>query len=628
MMKKLVLFAAVIIGAFNLSAQVDESLYMPIEFKNAYENGTRKWDGTVSAQYWQNRSEYTIRAKVDPYSKILSGTASITYYNNGPDSIRNPGFHTYHDYYRPESKKGSFFSSEPAFFEGHQGVVIEKVAANGKNIDLENRQRLVHNGTNYVIRLEDPIAPGASLKLEITWNYEIPGEGFERSGAIDSTSMFIGYWYPEMAVLDDIDGWDRVIYDAATEFYHDYSDYDIEIEVPDNFIVWASVPPSNPEAVYSEVVRERLKRAENSSEAVRIWGEDDFLSAPSGTKIWKYTARNFPDFSFALSDHFIWEASTYEDEMGTYFLNTAFPAKHPFFASVMGAMHQSLQIFHNDFPVYPFPYKYFSIFNGLTGGGMEFPGMANDQEISGLMYSRWTGTKIDDETANLGLTLHEMCHMYFPFMMGLNEKKYAWMDEGMASFMDFFTEPLFAIGDRDQPYLGSINVAPIMVPSHILETSGINSYTVGSYANYSLYKLLGKEVFTKCMHSYMDEWKYKHPTPYDFMFTFNRVSGKNLNWFWKQWFFDWGYMDMGIKDVKKDLVTIENAGGRPIAFSIEVSFDDGSTLEEEINPGVWRTSKQYQHKVKSGKKKIESVRLVIPSPGDAIGGNNTWPREE
>jgi hypothetical protein len=603
-------------------AQPVSELYMPIEFKKAYKQGTRKMDGSVSPTYWQNRSDYTIKAEVDPHKKILKGEALITYYNNSPDSIRNPVFHTYHDYYKPESKKAGFFSSGSS--EKHEGVIIETLLVNNEVYDIKNPNAVRYNGTNYTIRLTKPLPPKSSMQLKISWRYQIPGKGFERSGAIDSTAMFIAYWYPEMAVLDDIDGWDRIVYDAATEFYHDYSNYQVEITAPDNFMVWASVAPSNEAEVYPQPIRDRLASARKSSEPVNILTEADFKKSSSKNITWKFTATDFPDFAFALSDHFVWDACLYTDASGDYFIHTAYPPQHTGFASVLKAMGESLKIFHNDFPVYAFPYKHFTIFNGLVGGGMEFPGMANDQALSGEMIERWTGKKIDDVKANLGLTLHEMCHMYFPFMMGINEKKYGWMDEGFASFTDFFLEQLFPPGNRDQPYLGTQRVVPIMVPSHIVEGSGLNSYTIGSYSYYALYSLLGKDLFKKSLHAYMNDWKHKHPTPYDFMFTINRASGMNLNWFWKKWYFDWGYMDVGIREVKNNMVVIENIGGRPLAFTITATFDDGTSSSQEISPVVWKDSKLYNHKVNAGKKKIKSVNLTIPTNGDADGQNNVW----
>jgi hypothetical protein len=622
-MKKGILTTLLIIFVSGIWAQQTGSLYMPIEFQKAYEKGTRKKDGTVSSTYWQNHSDYKIKAEIDPVHHKLRGEATITYFNNSPDTIRNPGFHTYHNYYKPGTKKAGFFGPT-AEVPVTEGVIIEKLMVKGKAYDIRNQERVIDNGTNYIIRLEEPLPPNESLQLQINWSYTIPGKGFERSGAIDSTSMFIAYWYPEMAVLDDIDLWDRIVYDAATEFYHDFSNYEIELTVPDNFMVWASVEPSNPEAVYPSRIRERLTQARRSAEPVNIFTEADFKKSPTGSITWKYSAKNFPDFSFALSDHFVWDACLYKDQVGEFFIHTAYPPAHTGFASVLNAMGKSLEVFHNDFPVYPFPYRYFTIFNGLQGGGMEFPGMANDQEISGAMIERWTGIKVDDAKANFGITLHEMCHMYFPFMMGINEKKYAWMDEGFANFSEYFIESIFPPGNRDQPYLGSQRVLPIMVPTHQAEGSGLNSYTIGAHSYIALYNLLGKDLFLKCLHAYMNEWKHKHPTPYDFMFTFNRVSGMDLNWFWNKWYFDWGYMDVGIKEVKNNVVAINNLGRRPIAFSVATTFDDGTTLTQDVSPGVWKSSNTYMHKVNTGKKKIKSVRLIIPTNGDADAKNNVW----
>lgn len=597
---------------------------MPIEFQKAYSNGTRLPDGSVSPSYWQNRSHYQLKATIDPKTRILRGQAVITYFNNSPDTIKNPTFHAYHDYYKPGSKKAGFFQPADEKAGSHEGMVIDNWVVQDRTIDITDRDRVRYRGTNYTLKLDTPLDPNSSVQMNIDWHYVIPDGSFERSGAIDSTSMFVGYWYPEMAVMDDIDGWDRVVYDAATEFYHDYSDYDIEITVPDNFMVWASVAPINPAEVYTPEVQRRLSEARRSKERVHILTEADFKETATKMNTWNYAVKDFPDFSFALSDHFVWDAATYKDPMGEYFMNVAYPTSHPEFASVLEGIGKSLKVFHTEFPVQAFPYNHFTVFNGLQGGGMEFPGMANDQEVSAAKIAEWGGNVKDDIEAQFGLTMHEMCHMYFPFMMGINEKKYAWMDEGMASFTGFFEDPMFPPNDRDQPYLGSQRVLPVMVPSYLAEGSGLNSYTIGSQSYYSLYQLLGKELFLKCLDAYMTDWKHKHPTPYDFMFTFNRVSGQDLNWFWKKWYFDWGYMDVGIAKVEGSVITLENLGGRPIACTATITFEDGSALVQEINPAVWNVQDAYSFELKSGGKTIQTVQLTIPAIGDANGSNNRW----
>lgn len=616
----------VIMGGLFLgfSQTIPADIYVPLEFQKAYQQGTRTANGTVSPKYWQNHSVYNIKATLEPSTRLLTGEAIITYYNESPDSLKSITFHTYHDYYKPDSKKAGFFRAADANEKPHEGMVLDQVLVGDQPIDLKDRKQARYGGTNYSIILGDnPVPPGGKVNLKVDWHYVIPGEGFERSGAIDPTSMFVAYWYPEMAVYDDIDGWDRVVYDAATEFYHDYSDYHVELTIPDNFMVWASVAPDNPTEVYSEEVQKRLEKASKSTEAVSIIGESDFKTTATKNLTWKYTAKNFPDFSFALSDHFVWDAAHYSDKMGDYFIQVAYPTSHPEFAAVLETIGMSLEVFHNQFPVYEFPFHYFTIFNGLVGGGMEFAGMANDQETSAEKLKTYGYEVANDTEAQFGLSLHEMCHMYFPFMMGINEKKYAWMDEGFASFSSFFMDNPFKMPERDLPYLGSQEVLPIMAPSHLFEGSGLNSYTIGSHSYKSLYELLGEEIFTKCMKAYMDAWKHKHPTPYDFMMTFNRVSGENLNWFWKAWYFDWGYMDMGIDQVNGQQVTLKNLGGRPMAMTIKATLEDGSVFVEKINPKVWKDSNTFHWKLSSTKGSLKKVELEIPSY-DAKASNNTW----
>ena len=194
-------------------------------------------------------------------------------------------------------------------------MLIEQLIVAGDTVEITNPERIDYRGTNYGVKLAEP-PPNKHLRLHIKWQYEIPDERQSRSGAFDITSMFAGYWYPEMAVRDDISGWDTKAFDAATEFYHDLSDYKIALNLPEAFTVWASVPPDNPEEVYSEKVQDRLEQARKSSSGIKILTQEDFKPGTGEMKTWKYTVIDFPDFAFAFSDHFLWEAATYEDEEG------------------------------------------------------------------------------------------------------------------------------------------------------------------------------------------------------------------------------------------------------------------------------------------------------------------------
>ncbi len=598
---------------------------MPLEFQDAYKNGTRKYDGSVSSTYWQNHSDYKIKAKVDPKKKLLTGSATITYYNDSPDSLNNIVFHTYPDYYKRGAVKAGFFGGDYDPKLESAGMVIDQLSINNKEVDLKDENYVWYSGTNYRIYFDERLKPKTSLNIQIKWHYTIPGDGFERSGAIDPTSMFIGYWYPEISVRDDINGFDDILYDASAEFYHDDSNFEVELEIPKNYLVWGCVAPTNPTEIYPDYILANLEKAKTSTTTLPIVTEADLKKGlKMKSTIWKFSAKNFPDFSFAISNHFVWDAASHTDAFGTYLLNAAYDPKHPAFSSVVKTEQEAIRIFHNEFPKYEFPFHYFTIFNGLQGGGMEFPGMANDQAISGLEWEEWTGEKKTDFEVQLGLSLHEMCHMYYPFLMGVNEKRYAWMDEGWASFSEFFID---GESNNEFPatYLGELATTPAMTMTYTQpQVSGVNSYSVGSFSYYSLYYLLGETLFDKCMKTYMDRWKHKHPTPYDFFYTFNDASGQNLDWFWKNWYFDWGYPDVSIKEFKDNVISIENLGGRAMAFTIIVTYADNTVTKETISPKVWETSNMYTHIIKSSKA-ITSIKLNTLTGSDAVAENNYWP---
>ena len=625
---RLALLCAVLFGTIctaQTPEKKSEELYEPLEFRRAYQEGSRTRSGEVPEGYWQNRSKYRIEASLDPETRRLKGEAVITYYNHSPDSLRSITLQAYHDYLKPYAKRKYFFPPEHVPGEQHKGFIIESLSLEGEKIDLRENQRVQYGGTNYSILLEEPLPSQDSLQIQVTWHYTIPTE-FSRSGAIDSTSMFIAYWYPEIAVKDDVDGWDRSVYDTATEFYHDFSDYEVTLTLPDNFIVWASVAPANPDEVYSPRIRERLEQARNSEKAVKIWSEKDFKSESSSTTTWKYEAGNFPDFSFALSDHFVWEASMYKDEKRDVFAHVAYPPDHENYSLVMATVHESLDLFHHTMPRYPFPYDHFTIFNGFRRGGMEFPGMANnyyiDREIMEGYLERPAGRE-EIKRGYLSVAVHEMGHMYFPFMVGTNEKNYAWMDEGFADFLEVFLPQIWPAQKENQERLSSISRTPLMVLSREHEGSWTTTYDFGSAMYLSLYNLLGESSFIEGLYAFMDEWKYKHPTPYDLVHSFNRETETDLTWFFKNWLFDWGYIDVGIVSVEGQEVEISNFGGKAVSFRITTSSEDGRSHTEVISPLVWKENSTYNYQSPFSKS-VTEVKLEMPLDGDAVADNNYW----
>lgn len=623
-MKPIVLFLFLTTPTIAIVGQdTKQELYMPLEFKKAILKGTRKTDGTVPSKYWQNRSQYKIKAEINPFNKILKGNATIRYYNQSPDTLKELVFHAYNDYYKLGSIRNRVVSTDKDKSIITEGMIVKSIKVRDEQIDV-NGKLITKGPTFYRIKLPKPISPSSSIDVYIEWETEVPGKGFSRAGASDSTSMLIAYWYPEIAVYDDIDGWDRTVYDGVTEFYHDYSDFEVEITTPDTFVVWASVQATNEKEVLPERIYSRLLQARKSENPIKVISDSDIGKVRLKTTTWKYRVVNFPDFTFALSDHYVWDACSYKDDHGEFFLNSVYNPLHKSFSAVIDNQTASLSIFHSRFPKYKFPFNHFTIFNG--DAGMEFPGMAHDREITPELYELEMDEKVTDFQANISLSCHEMFHSYFPFLVGINEKKYGWMDEGFASFShDFIDHPYEPENPYDMTGQAKLTLTPAMVPSYYNGANSANLYNVSAASYQALYYLLGKDVFLSCMREYIDRWKYKHPTPYDFMNTFNSKSGQDLNWFWKAWYFDWGYMDLGISEFSGGELVVKNEGGKPLTFKVIVSRKDGSEISEIVKPNVWRDSDVYKMRIDNYDQVI-SIRLKPPVGYrfDAIRSNDKW----
>lgn len=217
-----------------------------------------------------------------------------------------------------------------------------------------------------------------------------------------------------------------------------------------------------------------------------------------------------------------------------------------------------------------------------------------------------------------------MGHMYFPFQMGLIEKNYAWMDEGFAQFLPSFLDSKRPRKKEVPADLGSISRTPLMVTSREHEGSWTTTYEFGSAMYFSLYKLLGEESFIKALHAFMDEWKYKHPTPYDMVYLFDRETEMDLTWFFNNWLFDWGYIDLAVVTVEDQKIRIRNNGGKAVGFKIITTLENGQTQTEVISPAVWKNSATYVHRSSLKDEQPVKVALEIPLYGDAVTENNYW----
>lgn len=619
-------FIAVIFLLATISFAQKSTLPIPLNIQRAIEKGTRTLEGKPGSNYWQNSADYKIKAELEPKTRTITGTEEITYYNNSPDTLKQIVIKILMDIYRRGNTR-DFEIDTRALTDGMKsnGIFVE-----GKEYKTDGTiSKLRREGTNFFIELEKPIVPKSKAEIKCDWNFIIPNTSQIRMGAYDSTTFFIAYWFPQVAVYDDIDGWDVVNYTGQVETYNDFSNHEIELTVPKNFLVWATGGLQNPEEVFAKEILERYKKAYSSDTVIKIVEEMDYqkglTTADKEKLVYKFKASNVMDFAFATSDHYLWDGSSLiVDKISgrRTFIDAAYNKSSKDFYTVAEVARKAIESFSTHIPGVSFPYPEMTVFNGV--GGMEFPMMVNDSSVPELQ-----GT--------VHLTSHEISHTYFPFFMGINERKYAWMDEGWATMLPFDFQTANAPGYDPRKrnalsyndFAGNEQDIPPMVLSYELRGA---SYRTASYrrpgAAYEfLRQILGDDLFKRCLHNYMNLWSGKHPIPYDFFFTFNETAGQNLNWFFKPWFFETKYPDLSLTAIhtkERISLSVSNKGGLPLPVKIKFYYEDGtSEIVYDKNADEWRDGKVGILTIIKPKAKVKKIELGNTQIPDANLNDNT-----
>jgi hypothetical protein len=601
-MKKSILpwiFLPALLGAGEISAQKTTELYMPMEVKQAYANGTRNINGAPGKNYFQNQTNYSIRAEFFPQTKILTGTETITFINNSKDSLSRLRFNLFQNLY----KKGSARDADTKPENIHDGVEVLSMKVNGVPIDSKLFQ---FYSTILVAPAPQKIAPMSESLIEIAWKQKMPATVARRQGTYDSTNFFIAYWYPKICVFDDISGWNGVGHQGNAEFYGDFGNFDVQITVPAGYTVWSSGALLNSGEIFPEKYLARIRKATLSDSIIQIITEKDRIenqiTKPGDKHTWKYKTVNQTDFAFGLSNQYVWDASSVQAGSHRIPINTAYSIRSETFKSVAEVSQKTVQSFSTKAPGIPFPGAQVSVFQGGPGG-MEFPGIINQQDYSNLQEMTM-------------VTSHEIGHAYFPFNVGINEQKYGWMDEGLMTFLGFlaFSDIL---GDTNMRFLDLLAAkynesaategidVPTMLVSYSLPdmTYGYVTYLKPTAVLCILYDYLGNEKFMQAIKIFTDRWAGKHPIPFDLFFSFNEAAGEDLGWFWKPWMFEFGSADLAIGEVEttkpESTVNVENKGGYPVPVVLTVKYNDGTekTIKEPVS--IW----------KSGNK---TVSLILP----------------
>lgn len=588
----------------ELERPIPYPLDIPQSYSQALEEGTRTESGEPGDSNWQNQSSYDLKAELDPETHTLHGSAGIRWVNRSPDTLDRLLLEVNQNLHAPGTLRKEWV-------EVTGGMQFEQIQVNGADvpeIDRQGgappRQGYLIDATRMLILLEEPLQPGESVDLSMSWNFRIPEVGAGgRMGRSRNNLYFIAYWYPKVAMYDDVEGWFVDPFLGNAEFYHEFSDYQLEITLPDDWLVMGSGAFLNPDDVLAPHVLERYRKAIESDEVVPVVTDADLGAATqrteSRTLTWRFEAENIRDVAFSATRESVWDAArtpvgdldgdgeTDYTHIHSFYRNTA-----PHWQEQAAYAQHSIS-FLSDYLEMPYPWPHMTSVEGedIIGGGMEFPMIT----VMGS-YNQAGPQQLH------GVTAHEFAHMWVPMMVSTNERRYTWMDEGMTTFnthqamVDAYPED-YPTMDLFYSYLGIAGTdleGPMMRWSDYHYPGpayGIASYPKPASVLQSLKTVLGEETFLDAYHTFLQDWKWQNPYPWDFFNTVERVSGEELDWFWRSWYYETWVLDQAVRDVQNleghAIIELEDIGRVPMPVDLEIELEDGTTLQERVPVDLW-----------------------------------------
>ena len=601
----------------------------------------RAADGKPGERYWQNEADYRIDVTLDTAKSRLSGEQTIAYTNNSPETIERLWVQLEQNYFKPDSRAAKVVSSGArfsGFFEG-AGYTLSSVEVEhaGKTYTPDYSVE----GTRMVIPLEEAlVGRGGVLEINLEWSFEIPEFGADRHGILEvdqGTIYQLAQWYPRMYVHDDVNGWNPLPYLGQGEYYLEYGTFSVNITVPRDMIVAATGTLLNPGEVLTRTQRRRLDETRDSDGTVTIIEKDDVGDPDTrpdgeGPLTWRYRAEEVRDFSWTASQAFIWDASMADAGADHEVLAQSFYPEEGLGTDDNPGWEKSTEYvehaveFYSDFLS---PYPYDSAINVAgTVAGMEYPQiMFCDVESRGRDL--------------LGVTDHEFGHTWFPMVVGSDERRWAWMDEGLNTFMNQYSEDAYydennkqslqraskIIGQRFAP--SPFSDQPIMTYSDHVRDRALGFLAYFKPANGLMLLrdyVVGPERFDAAFRAFFDRWAYKHPQPADFFRTIEDVTGEDLDWFWRSWFYETDTVDHAVANVatgNTTTVTLEQRGELMLPITVEMTYQDGTSEQRRIPTEAFFT--KDTHTITLTDRSLKTVQIdpeqLLP---DTMPDNNTW----
>lgn len=602
-------------------------------------NEYRSAGGGPGPEYWQNRADYTINVTLDTTRHRISGSVLITYTNNSPDTLPFLWLQLDQSIYRADSRSTATSVVTGGRFNNRSVTLGFEIS--GVSIIQAGKSRAAQyrvNDTRLKLELPQALkANGGTVQIKMDYAFEVPRYGTDRLGRLPTRYGWIyevAQWYPRMSVYDDVLGWNTAPYLGAAEFYLEYGNINYNITAPAGMIIAGSGELLNPAQVLTAEQISRLGRARLSDRTVTIRDTTEIImpaDARSGQLTWRFSCKNTRDVAWAASQAFIWDAARINLPSGKKALAQSV---YPIESAGQAAWSRSTEYVKNAIELYSekwFEYTY-PVATNVAGivSGMEYPGIVFCSARSGGS-GLW------------GVTDHEFGHNWFPMIVGSNERKYAWMDEGFNTFINQLNTKAFNKGEYYKPLSGGKLSINLFGPGTegIMNTPDV--IQARQLANLAYLKpglglmllrdhILGPERFDEAFRAYIHRWAFKHPTPWDFFRTMENVAGEDLSWFWRGWFLNTWKLDQAVKEVKYQdndpakgaLITIENLDQMVMPVIVAVKESSGKTDTVHLPAEIWQRGGTWTFRYPSA----AALSQVTIDPEQAFPdmnrNNNEW----
>lgn len=602
---------------------VRRDLPMTPAIRKAYATATRDSSGAPGRRYFQQKVDYRIDASLTPADNEVRGRETITLHNTTPDTLKTVVLRLYQNYFTPRVERNDYITDVT------DGVTIENLSVNGSAIPLTNNKQYALRERIATITPASPILPGATATIETAWRFVVPIVDTtvrgQRMGRYGNYLYQVAQWYPQIAMYDELRGWDTDQYLGSAEFNNQFGSFDVRITAPGGWLLGATGKLENPEQVYSKRTLDRLAMAMQVDTTIVVVDADErgaSATASGSTLTWHFTAPLVNDFAFAVSSDYAFDATHATiPGKGKIPISVLYLPHHLNYRKNNTAQYGRKALEEHSRFLFPYEFSQGTIADGPETG-MEYP-------------------MIIFNGSSLGVTVHEFGHQWLPMTVGSNETRYGFMDESFNEYIDSYAEAAINNEPVDRQsgtngyrrIAGTEIEAPMMWLADLAGSGyGVQTYSKAMISLNALGAIVGDSAVARAFAEYARAWKYKHPTPYDFFFSMNKSLGKNLDWFWYEWYFTTYTTDQSIESVTTAgtdaVITVRDKGDLVSPVIAAITFADGTAGRLYLAAEQWfGGTRALTDRIPLNGRTIKSVTLDPENRfQDLDRSNNVWPR--